>query len=115
MRVRHPWHIPKNGSPNLIAPFPTCMPTMMQNPHRTAYLGEVCAAAVASGALISTLVTPMEDLKSRMQVNYASKTEVHGRLQRVFGFRFCYPTRSFATNLNHRQRHNGFLSTSKRP
>lgn len=36
--------------------------------HDRATLGDTCAAAVGSGAIISLIVTPMEGIKARLQV-----------------------------------------------
>jgi len=51
------------------------MKTIKGEPHRAATVVETGQAAIVTGAIISLLVTPMEGVKSRRQIQYASCSE----------------------------------------
>jgi hypothetical protein len=51
--------------------------------HARATLSDTCAAAVASGALISIIVTPMEGIKARLQVCWCIIHQLSGQSART--------------------------------
>eukprot|EP00039_Didymoeca_costata_P030029 m.27600 g.27600 ORF g.27600 m.27600 type:complete len:168 (+) comp7911_c0_seq3:125-628(+) len=58
--------------------------------HAKATLSDTMMAAVASGAFISIVVTPMEGIKARLQVQYAGDAAYKGVCLTIYLFPFQY-------------------------